>query len=121
MRTIRHIEPLDRRNQPPWILILAMLTLVGCSKDAVQGPSGDLSAFSHGSSESGAPPLIQDGSEPPAGLVPIKRRLRFKGRARSCGRASRSPALAAPGEPGAAADSRVARSGPAPAGSRIAR
>ena len=71
MRTIRYMEPLDRRTQLPWVLMLALLTPFGCSKDAVQGPSGDLSTLSHASSESGAPPLIQDGSEPPAGLVPI--------------------------------------------------
>ena len=72
MRRIGRIETRDRRALPPWVLVLALATVLGCSNDpvlvdrdpAAHGDDSPLSSIL-------AAPLIQDGSEPPAGLVPI--------------------------------------------------
>lgn len=70
MRT--NIQIHDRRTQHAWILTLALTTLIGCSQeekwasapDRERHPGSPLSSLV-------AAPLIQDGSQPPSGLVPI--------------------------------------------------
>ena len=72
MKPIHRMDPLDRRNQPPWILILMMAAVLGCEMDTKVdlGPPADSQPRYLGSIL-GSAPLIQDGSEPPTGLVPI--------------------------------------------------
>jgi hypothetical protein len=73
MREFVRIEPLDRRTQPPWLVMLALLTLLGCSEDPLKAktPSADARPQSLGSAL-GAAPLMQDGSEPPSQLASIE-------------------------------------------------
>ena len=73
MKPIHRIQSFDPRNQPPWILIFAMLTMLGCETDLPDAPKrvGPRAGSTDYRGSILSPPLMQDEAEPPAGLLPI--------------------------------------------------
>ena len=72
-QVMNRIDSREKRTRPLWILALALAGVLGCSEEMKWSSSPDSERVYDDQPMSGliAAPLIQDGSEPPPGLVPI--------------------------------------------------